>query len=260
MGKKKTNKKTNCGAGKDSWKSLGHQGNQIGQSQRKLTLNIHWKDCCWSWSSNTLATWCEEPTHWKTDWCWERLGAAEDEMVGWHPWLNAHEFEQTLGDSEGLGSLACWSPCGSKELDMTEQQNNNSCKNTTSVKVQNMAPYTASGNLWSELCYYSLPFPEYCTHRIRQYIGLWVWPRFLSRMHWRFTAGLGVSSFHSFSFYFKGSSFIYFSIIYFWLHWVFVAACWLSLVEVVWLWLWWFLILWTMSSRACVLSSCAVWS
>ena len=34
---------------------------------------IHWKDWCWSWNSNTLATWCEELTHWKRPWCWERL-------------------------------------------------------------------------------------------------------------------------------------------------------------------------------------------
>ena len=41
-------------------------------------LNIHWKDWCWSWSSNTLATWCEEPTHWERPWCWERLKAKGD--------------------------------------------------------------------------------------------------------------------------------------------------------------------------------------
>ena len=35
------------------------------QSYRKSILNIHWKDWCWSWSSNTLATWCKELTHWK---------------------------------------------------------------------------------------------------------------------------------------------------------------------------------------------------
>ena len=34
---------------------------------------MHWKDWCWSWNSNTLATWCEELTHWKRSWCWERL-------------------------------------------------------------------------------------------------------------------------------------------------------------------------------------------
>ena len=37
--------------------------------------NIHWQDQCWSWSASTLATWCEELTHWKRPWCWERLRA-----------------------------------------------------------------------------------------------------------------------------------------------------------------------------------------
>ena len=40
----------------------------------------------------------------------------EDEMVGWHHRLNEHEFEQTPGESEGQGSLACCSPWGHKEL------------------------------------------------------------------------------------------------------------------------------------------------
>ena len=38
---------------------------------------IHWKDWCWSWSSKIVATWCEEPTHWKRLWCWERLRTRE---------------------------------------------------------------------------------------------------------------------------------------------------------------------------------------
>ena len=47
-------------------------------------LNIHWKDWCWSWSSNTLATWCEELTHWRRPWCWERLKARrERDDRGW---------------------------------------------------------------------------------------------------------------------------------------------------------------------------------
>ena len=49
----------------------------------------------------------------------KRNEATEDELVGWHHRLNGHEFEQTLGDREGQGSLACCSPCGYKELDMT---------------------------------------------------------------------------------------------------------------------------------------------
>ena len=44
----------------------------------------------------------------------------EDEMVGWHHQLSEHEFKQTLRDSEGQGSLACCSPWGCKESDMTE--------------------------------------------------------------------------------------------------------------------------------------------
>ena len=45
-------------------------------------------------------------------------------MVGWHHQPDGHEFEQTLGDSEGQGSLACGSPWVQKELDMTERLNN----------------------------------------------------------------------------------------------------------------------------------------
>ena len=57
----------------------------------------------------------------------EEKGMTEDEMVGWHHWLNEHEFEQTPGDGEGQGSLACCSPWAHKELDMTEWLNNNKC-------------------------------------------------------------------------------------------------------------------------------------
>ena len=53
----------------------------------KSTLNIYWKDRCWSWSSNTLATWCEELTHQQRPWCWERskAGGEGDNRVqdGW---------------------------------------------------------------------------------------------------------------------------------------------------------------------------------
>ena len=57
------------------------------------------------------------------DWTQEEKGAIEDEMVGWHHWLNRHELEQALGDGEGQGSLACCSPWGHKQLDTTEQLN-----------------------------------------------------------------------------------------------------------------------------------------
>ena len=47
-------------------------------------------------------------------------------MIGWHHQINGHEFDQAVGDGETQGSLACYSPLGFKESDMTEQLNNNS--------------------------------------------------------------------------------------------------------------------------------------
>ena len=58
----------------------------------------------------------------------EEKGVTDDRMVGWHHWLSGHEFEQTPGDSEGQQSLACCSPWGHKESDMTECLNNNNTK------------------------------------------------------------------------------------------------------------------------------------
>ena len=55
---------------------------------RKSVLNAHWKDWCWSWNSNTLATWCKELTHLKRPWCWERLKAGgEGDDRGWDGWM-----------------------------------------------------------------------------------------------------------------------------------------------------------------------------
>ena len=53
----------------------------------------------------------------------EEKGTTEDEMAGWHHWLDGHEFEWTLGDGDGQGSLAYCYSWGCKELDMTEQLN-----------------------------------------------------------------------------------------------------------------------------------------
>ena len=87
---------------------------------KEINPDIHWKDWCWSWSSNTLATWYKELIHWKRpcdtgiDWGQEEKGMTEDEMLGWHHWLSGHEFEQTQGDGEGQGSLVCYNPGVSK--------------------------------------------------------------------------------------------------------------------------------------------------
>ena len=57
------------------------------------------------------------------DWRPEETGTTEEEMIGWHHWLNRHEFEQAPGVGDGQGTLACWSPWGHKELDTTERLN-----------------------------------------------------------------------------------------------------------------------------------------
>ena len=57
------------------------------------------------------------------DWRQEEKGVTEDEMVGWHHWLDGHEFEQALGDGEGQGSLACCSPWGHRESNRSELLN-----------------------------------------------------------------------------------------------------------------------------------------
>ena len=65
--------------------SLGLQGDPTSQFLRKSVLNIYWKDWCWRWNSNTLATWCKELTHWKRPWCWDRLkaGGEGDDRMKW---------------------------------------------------------------------------------------------------------------------------------------------------------------------------------
>ena len=78
----------NCGVGEDSWESRGLQGDPTSPSKRRSILGVHWKDWCWSWNSNTLATWWGELTHWKRLWCWEGLGAGgKGDDRGWDGWM-----------------------------------------------------------------------------------------------------------------------------------------------------------------------------
>jgi len=64
-------------------------------------------------------------------------------MIGWYNKLNEHEFEQAPGDGERQGSLACSSPWGRKELDATEQLNNN---NLLHLQLQQFIPFLFSGH------------------------------------------------------------------------------------------------------------------
>ena len=78
----------NCGVGENPWESLGLQGDPTSPSFRRSVLDVHWRDSCRSWNSNTLATWWDELTHWKRPWCWERLKVGgEGDDRGWDGWM-----------------------------------------------------------------------------------------------------------------------------------------------------------------------------
>ena len=118
---------SNCGVGEASWRVPSTAGRSNQSILKEINPEYSLEGLVPKLQS--LATWCEELTHWKRLWCWERLmaegeGAAEDEMVSSHHRFNGHEFEQTLGDSEGQGSLAWCSPWGCKVRQdlLTEQQ------------------------------------------------------------------------------------------------------------------------------------------
>ena len=108
----------------NSWESLGLQeiqpvhpkGNQswifIGRTDAEAEAPILKPPDEKSWLTG------KDPNAGK-EWELEEKGITEVEMVGWHHWLNRHEFEQTMGDSEGQGSLARCSPWGHKELGRT---------------------------------------------------------------------------------------------------------------------------------------------
>ena len=88
--------------------------------------SFHWKDWCWSWNSNTLATSCEELTHLKRPWCWERLRAGgEGDDRGWDGWMASPTRWMWVwvnsGSWWGQGGVVCCGSWGFKESDMTEQ-------------------------------------------------------------------------------------------------------------------------------------------
>ena len=92
------------------------KGNQswifIGRTDVEAEAPILWPYDAKSWLTG------KDPDAGK-DWRQEEKGTREDEMAGWHHWLDGHEFEQVLGDSEGQGSLARFSPWGCKEWETT---------------------------------------------------------------------------------------------------------------------------------------------
>ena len=97
-------------------KSVNPKGNQpwifIGRADAEAEVPILWLPDAKNWLIG-------KDSDAGSDWGQEEKEMTEDEMVWCHHWLNGHEFEQTPGDSEGQGSLACCSPRGHRESDMT---------------------------------------------------------------------------------------------------------------------------------------------
>ena len=116
----------NCGVGEDSWTLLGLRGDPTSPFWRRSVLGVHWKDWCWSWNYNTLATSCEELTHWKRLWCWEGLGAGgEGDNRGWDGSVVSPAWCTWVwvGVGDGQGGLVCCNSWGCNESDTTEQLN-----------------------------------------------------------------------------------------------------------------------------------------
>ena len=120
------------------WRQIFHpQGSFMTPSQQaapyytctimKLCTSLL-RDWCWSWNSNTLATWCGKLTHLKRPWFWERLRAGgEGDNRGWDGWMILPTqwtwVGWTLGVDDGQGGLVCCGSWGRKESDTTERLN-----------------------------------------------------------------------------------------------------------------------------------------
>ena len=110
----------NCGAREDSWESLGLQGDQ--SNLQSILKKINPEYSLRGPDVKNRLIW--EVLDSGKDWRQEEKGTAEDERIGWHHWLNGHGFEQTPGDGEGQGGLACCRPWGRRVRHdwVTEQQ------------------------------------------------------------------------------------------------------------------------------------------
>ena len=111
-----------------SWESLGLQRDPTSPFWRRSVLGFLWREWCWI---ETPVLWPPHAKSWLIgkdsdagrDWGQEEKGRTEDEVAGWHHWLDGRESEWTLGVGDGQGGLACCDSWDHKQSDMTEQLN-----------------------------------------------------------------------------------------------------------------------------------------
>ena len=117
-----------CGVGEDSWESLELQGDPTSPSKGDQPWVFFGRNDA---EAETPVLWPPHANSWLIgkdsdagrDWGQEEKGTTEDEMAGWHHWLDGREFEWTPGVGDGQGGLACCDSWGCKESDMTERLN-----------------------------------------------------------------------------------------------------------------------------------------
>ena len=131
---------SNCGTREDSWKSLALQWDQTSSILKKINLEYSLERLMSKgkvpilWPSHAKSRLIGKDPEAGKDWGQEEKGLTEDETVRQHCQLKGHEFEQTLGDSEGQGRLESCSSLGHKESDMIQWLNNNNTGGISSDK------------------------------------------------------------------------------------------------------------------------------
>ena len=153
----------NCGVGEDSWESLNckeiqpvhSEGDQpwdfFGRNDAKAETPVLWPPHVKSWLIG-------KDSDAGRDWGQEEKGTTEDEMAGWHHWLNGHESGWTLGVGDWQGGLACCDSWGRKESDMTERLN---WTDWHIVALQYCVSFCSTAKWISYTCTYTHSFLDY---------------------------------------------------------------------------------------------------